>query len=199
MALPRFTVTGNVGEIDGASTAGYLDRDFPTELRVAFTTNLSPVTSLIRYESKLHKIDTVYAGIDNSGDLVHATMVAGVLTPNTDPITLVARNGIGVVDFQYKFDLQMLVAGTSDTWESLDSWWFDAALDGTTVALADVIPSAPTTRFRGPPANIVSGYFDVNEDLVLVNVDGSYTTPIELPASEVVTFVDNGDGTIQVG
>lgn len=204
MALPQFRVTGNLGEIlDGASTAGVLDVTHPTTLRVVFTTNFNNIHDIISYANGLWKVDEpIYAAVRSDGVLTHATMVAGVLTADSDPIVLVARNGIGADNFQYKFSLQTPTTGTDPWgytyWQELTSWWFDAGIGGATLNLADVAPVIGTDRKRGPAANIVSGYFDSNDDLVLVNVDGSYTTPIELPDS-VIVFVDNGDGTVQVG
>lgn len=204
MALPQFRVTGNLGEIlDGASTAGVLDVTYPTTLRIAFTTNFNNIHNVITYDGGLFKFsEPIYAGVESDGDLVHATMVDGELVVDTGPIYLVARNGINADDFQYKFSLQTPTAGTDPWgytyWQELTSWWFDAAIGGTTLDLSTVAPDVDTDRKRGPAANIVSGYFDTNDDLVLVNVDGSYTTPIELP-DNVIAFVDNGDGTVQVG
>lgn len=195
MALPRFTVTGNLAEIYGASTAGFFDLTYPTSLRVVFRTNFEPTTALITYEDNLFKVETIYAAVDENGDLRHGTMVANDIVADYDPVLLVARTGLGVPNFQHQFSLEKK---TGTVWSSLTSWWFDAALDGTTVDLSDVVPVPPTNRFRGPPANIVSGLFDGNDDLILYNVDGSYTTPIELPSGSI-TFIDNGDGTVQVG
>ena len=204
MALPQFTVTGNLGEIlTASSTAGVLDVTYPTTLRVAFSTNFDNVHDVISYGGNLFKFDNpVYAAVESDGNLVHATMVDGVLSADTDPIVLVARNGINAVDFQYKFALQTPATGTDpwgDTyWQELTSWWFDAGIGGASIDLSAVAPVSGTDRKRGPAANIVSGYLDSNGDLVLVNVDGSYTTPIAFPDGAIV-FVDNGDGTVQVG
>ena len=196
MALPQFTVTGNLFTIDGDTTASILDQDAPTTYRVTFTTNLSPTSDLIAYSGSLYTLDVVYAAVNASGVLVHATMgVENVLVPDTDPIVLVASNGLAVVDFQYRFQLEYPVG---NKWVALTHFWFDAPIDGVTIDLADVVPVAGTDRWRGAPASIVSGYFDGNDDLVLTNRDGSYTTPIALPAG-AIAFVDNGDGTVQVG
>ena len=202
MAIPQFTVTGNLGEILGDSTASVLDVTYPTTLRVVFTTNFDNVHDVITYGGNLYKVDEpIYAGIESDGDLVHATMVAGVLTADVDPIILVARNGINN-DMQYKFSLQEPAAGNDPWgytyWRELTSWWFDAGYGGATIDLSVVAPVIGTDRKRGPAANIVSGYFDGNDDLILVNADGSATTPIAIPAG-AITFVDNGDGTVQVG
>jgi hypothetical protein len=66
------------------------------------------------------------------------------------------------------------------------------------VDLADVVPVAGTDRWRGPRADVVSGYFDDAGDLVLVNVDNSETTPIDVLDGSSV-WLDNGDGTWSVG
>jgi len=195
MALPQFTVTGNLFEITGDTTASVLDETPPTTYRVSFTTNLSPTSDLIAYDGSLYKLDIVYGAIEDDGTLTHATMTAGgVLTPDTDPIVLVASNGLSVVNFQYRFQLEQPVG---NRWVPLTHFWFDAPLDGVTLDLADVVPVAGTDRWRGPAANVVSGYFNDAGDLVLVNVDGSYTTGIT-PLDGVLVFVDNGDGTWEI-
>ena len=193
MALPQFTVTGNLFEITGDTTASILDQDAPTTYRVTFTTNLSPTSDLIAYTGNLYKIDIVYAAISSSGALVHATMgVENVLVPDADPIVLVAANGLSVVDFQYRFQLEQPVG---NSWQALTHFWFDApTVSGGTVDLADIVPVAGTTRNRGPRADVVSGYFDDVDDMVLVNVDGSYTTGIT-PVDGVLVLIDNGDAT----
>ncbi len=197
MALPVFTVTGNISQIHGGTTLGILDDTYPTTThRVAFRSNLTAPDDLIKFDGVLYQVETVYAAIGSDGDLEHATMVANVITGTGDPVSLIAGGGIGVADFAWQFSLEELVGAR---WRTVTSWWFDAAINGATVDLSDVAPNPPATRYRGPPANIVSGEFDANDDLVLTNVDGSYTTPIELPASGVIAFVDNGDGTVQVG
>ena len=203
MALPQFTISGNIAEILGTSTASVLDLTYPSTLRVSFTTNFDSRHDLIAHDGKLYKFDTpIYAAVQTDGSLLHATMVDGVLTADSDPIILVGTDGINVSDFQYQFSLQKPTAGTDPWgytyWEELSSFWFDAALNGATLDLADVAPFTDTTRKRGPAAGIVSGYLDSNGDLILTNVDGSYTTPIVF-ASGTIVFVDNGDGTVQVG
>ena len=192
MALPQFTVTGNLFAIDGDTTASILDEDAPTTYRVTLTTNLTPNSDLIAYSGNLYKIDIVYAAIASDGSLVHATMGEGnVLVPDSDPIVLVASNGLAVVNFQYRFQLEQPVG---NAWQAVTHFWFDAPINGVTVDLADVVPVAGTDRFRGPRADVVSGYFDDDGDLVLVNVDGSYTTGI-IPLDGVLVWVDNSDGT----
>lgn len=196
MALPQFTVTGNLFEITGDTTSSVLDEIVPDTYRVTFTTNLSPTTDLVAFDGALYKIDIVYAGIKNTGELTHATMAAGnVLTLDDDPIVLVASNGLSVVDFQYRFQLEKPVG---NQWQALTHFWFDAAIDGATVDLADVVPVAGTNRWRGPAANVVSGYFDGDGDLVLVNVDGSYTSGIGPIPDGASVWVDLGDGTWEV-
>jgi len=197
MALPSFTVTGNLFEVTGDTTSSVLDQVPPTTYRISFTTNLSPTSDLIAYDGSLYKLDIVYGAIESDGTLTHATMTAGgVLTPDTDPIVLVASNGISVVDFQYRFQLEMPVG---NRWQALTHFWFDAPLDGVTLDLADVVPVAGTDRWRGPAANIASGYFDGDDNLVLVNVDGSYTTGIGPIVDGASVWVDNGDGTWSIG
>lgn len=197
MALPQFTVTGNLFEITGDTTSSVLDETAPTTYRVSFTTNLSPPSDLVAYEGNLYKLDIVYGAIESDGLLTHATMTAGgVLTPDTDPVVLVASNGLAVVDFQYRFQLEQPVG---NKWQTLTSFWFDAAIDGATIDLADVVPVAGTDRWRGRSANVVSGYFDGDGDLVLVNVDGTYTTGIGPIPDGASVWVDNGDGTWTVG
>lgn len=197
MALPSFTVTGNLFEITGDTTSSVLDETAPTTYRISFTTNLSPSSDLVAYDGSLYKLDIVYGAIESDGSITHATMTAGgVLTPDTDPIILVASNGLSVVDFQYRFQLEQPVG---NRWQALTHFWFDAPLDGVTLDLADVVPVAGTDRWRGPAANVVSGYFDGDDNLVLVNLDGSYTTPIGPIPDGASVWVDNGDGTWSVG
>jgi len=196
MALPSFTVTGNVFEIDGDTTSSVLDETAPTTYRVSFTTNLSPTSDLVAYDGSLYKLDIVYAGIESDGSLTHATMTAGgVLTLDADPIVLVAANGLSVVNFQYRFQLEKPVG---NAWQPLTNFWFDAPAGGATVDLADVVPVARTDRWRGPRADVVSGYFNDDDDLVLVNVDNSETTPIGPIPDGALVWVDNGDGTWEV-
>ena len=196
MALPQFTVTGNLFAIDGDTTVSILDQDAPTTYRVTFTTNLSPTSDLIAYTGSLYTLDVVYAAVNASGVLVHATMgVGNVLVPDADPIVLVASNGLAVVDFQYRFQLEYPVG---NKWVALTHFWFDAPIDGTVIDLADVVPVAGTDRWRGPAASVISGAFDGAGDLVLTNVDGSTTTGITPPASGLF-MVDHGDGTATFG
>ena len=196
MALPSFTVTGNLFEITGDTTASVLDETAPTTYRVSFTTNLNPTSDLVAYNGSLYKLDIVYAAVEVDGSLTHATMTTGnVLTPDTDPIVLVAANGLSVVNFQYRFQLEK---PNGHVWQPLTSFWFDAPAGGATVDLADVVPVAGTDRWRGPRGDVVSGYFNEDGDLVLVNVDNSETTPIDI-MDGVSVWVDNGDGTWSVG
>ena len=197
MTLPQFTVTGNLFEITGDTTSSVLDETAPTTYRVSFTTNLNPSSDLIAYNGTLYKIDIVYAGIESDGTLTHATMTAGgVLTLDSDPIVLVASNGLSVVNFQYRFQLEQPVG---NKWVALTNFWFDAPAGGATVDLADVVPVAGTDRWRGPRADVVSGYFDDAGDLVLVNVDNSETTPIGPIPDGASVWVDNGDSTWSIG
>ena len=76
---------------------------------------------------------------------------------------------------------------------------FDAPADDTDRNLIHYMP-LPGQKFgRGPGAwNIVSGSFDEDGNLVLVNDDGSSVAPIAPLDDGTLVFVDNGDGTVSV-
>ena len=79
------------------------------------------------------------------------------------------------------------------------SFSFDAPATTADRNLVQYMPLPGQKYARGPGAwNIVSGSFDEDGNLVLVNDDGSSVAPIAPLDDGTLVFVDNGDGTVSV-
>ena len=104
----------------------------------------------------------------------------------------------GIERLQYRVRAELTdLFGRPVRWHSL---CFDAPSDDSDRNLVHYMP-LPGQKFgRGPGAwNIVSGSFNGDGDLVLVNADGSTVDPITpLDDDGTLLFVDNGDGTVSV-
>lgn len=77
-------------------------------------------------------------------------------------------------------------------------FYFDAPVADIEKSLVSYMPRPGQKFGRGPASYLLGGVFDDNGRLVLINDNGSRTSPIE-PANGVLVFVDNGDGTWSVG
>lgn len=104
----------------------------------------------------------------------------------------------GLARLQYRVRAELTdLDGRPVRWHSFS---FDAPSDDGDRNLVHYMP-LPTQKFgRGPGAwNIVSGSFNEDGDLILVNADGSTVDPITpLDDDATLLFVDNGDGTVSV-
>lgn len=77
-------------------------------------------------------------------------------------------------------------------------FYFDAPSTDVIRYLTSYMPTPGQNFGRGPGAwNLVGGTFNNNGDLILQNEDGSTLSPI--PTSDVLIFIDNGDGTWSIG
>jgi len=133
MALPKFTVTGNIFDIVGDTNGGELEEKrygdgLWTRARVVFTPNI-PRGQVVRYDGNVYHLKPVEAEIMPDGSLAY----------KGGTVTLVANDdGLDVDDLQYKVE----IAG-------LAPFWFDAPEDGQTVDLYDLVPAAHRDIFRG--------------------------------------------------
>lgn len=182
MAAPTFTLTTG----DGFAARIGTTREELAGAKLTFKSNVT-FGGLVVVDDGMELLDKVVVTLDDDGKINGDTGV--VLLAHDDSLNL-----------SEPLEWQVSFSGVTNRGfdKVITPWWFDAPGDGGSINLTDVMPPPGQLSKRGPAAKIVSGYFDGNDDLVLVNVDGSETTPIELP-DDVITFVDNGDGTVQVG
>ena len=192
MALPSFTITGNLFDITGDIVASELYEFPPTTLRFVFTPNLANINDVVEYNGNLYRIRPVYAGIEDDGTIVHASMVNGQVVTNGDSVKLLAEDaGLSVSGLMWRAALEA-PTNSGTLWREVTSWWFYAAADGVTVDLPTVDPAV-----LGDGPRLVTGSFS-GGDVTFVNQDGSELLPITIPAGTLV-FTDNGDGTWSVG
>ncbi|MGB0877551.1 MAG: hypothetical protein ACPGXI_10880 [Mycobacterium sp.] len=182
MAAPTFTLTTG----DGFAARIGTTREELAGAKLTFRTNVT-LGGMVVIDDGMELIDKVVVTLDENGKINGDNGV--VLLANDDSLNLSSP-----LEWQVSFS-----GVTNRGFEKvITPWSFDAPGDGESINLTDVMPPPGQLSKRGPAASIVSGYFDDNDDLVLVNRDGSYTTPIELP-DDTIAFVGNGDGTVQVG
>jgi len=186
MALPKFTVTGNLYDIPGLISAGQLVTHAIAD-QVTFVCNLGP-----------NDFFTWAGGLYRAPHVVVATVnVDGSI----DPQLLLANDpGLNVTGLQWRIDIG-----------KVKFWWFPAGANGTTVDLATVsrVPSARVNAVAGATmAEIVAAVGDVDSGLrtaleaagiggggvggvsLVDNGDGTATI-----SSTTGALVDNGDGT----
>lgn len=185
MALPSFTVVGNLFEILGDVSESELVESPPTTLRLTFTPNISSVSTPVTYDGNLYKIGIVYGGIEDDGTIVHSSIVNGVNVTDGDPIQLLAQDaGLNVTGLMWKVSLEAPIADKTG-WTLLMSWWIDAYADGATVDLSQVAPSVEA------PANLNLVTYDL--DTVTVVGEALITAPSELAAREAISAVSDFD------
>jgi len=191
MALPSFTVTGNLFEITGAISASELAELAPTTLRFTFTTNLTNVNDMVTYNGNLYKIGQVYAGIEEDGTILQASMVNGQVVNSNDNVRLLAQDSsLNVTNLYWRVQLEAPVA---TRWRELTSWWIVAAADGATVNLEDTVTD---TELISAPW-LAGGTFS-DGSVTFTDSAGGTLTPIAIPDG-VLVWVDNGDSTWSVG
>lgn len=191
MALPSFTVTGNLFEITGAISASELAEFPPTTLRFTFTTNLTNVHDMVTYNGNLYKIGQVYAGIEDDGTILQASMVNGQVVNSSDNVKLLAQDpSLNVTNLYWRVQLESPI-GTR--WRELTSWWIIAASDGATVNLEDTVTDTELISAPWLTGGTIS-----DGAVTFTDSAGGTLTPIDIPAG-VSVWVDNGDSTWSVG
>lgn len=141
VALPSFTVTGNVfdllGNIAGGEIVGNgLGGAVPAT--VTFTSNV-PSDAFVRWDGELYRVAEVVATVNGSGEILR----------NGDPVQLLANDaGLSVENLQWEVH-----AG------STRRFWFDAPADGDTLDVGAVAP-VPAVSLVGLASLPVSGLTD---------------------------------------
>lgn len=183
MAAPQFTLKAG----DGFAARLGVDRSALPGVKVTFKPNITR-GGLVTVDDGMELVEDVVIHLDSNGKLNGNTGIA--LLANDASLGLVEPLEWRVVcsGFRNENGFERHIAAFS----------FDAPGDGDEINLADMVPPPGQVNRRGPAAAIASGYFDENDSLILVNIDQSQTSPIELPDGAIV-FIDNGDGTVGVG
>lgn len=186
MTIPQCVITCD----DLAALIGVSETSLAgTEVR--FTCNIND-GELLAIGEVLCRVEQVRGIINSEGALEDLNGNPGV--------TLLASDVNIVLDepLQWKVSFSRVVVDGFK--RAVHPFWFEAPGDGETEDLSTLAPAPGQYEHQaGPPApRLVGGYFNDDEDLVLINADGSELSPIT-PADDVLFLVDNGNGTVAVG
>lgn len=132
MALPSFTLTGNLKEIVSDVDTGELTEAVLSRASIVFESNVGSDT-LITWEDTAYAVEAIVGRIDTTGAIVN---IDGA------PLELLAQDdGLNVTGLQWRVSITIPTSSIPPlARKQIRPFWIDAPNDGDTVDLAEVLP-----------------------------------------------------------
>lgn len=137
MALPSFTLTGNLQEILGDVIGDELAETDLSRAIVQLQCNV-PEDALIVWNDVAYVVQPVNALVDTDGN---------ILNEDGDPLLLLAEDaGLSISDLQWRINISIPASSTPPLpGKRLRPWWIDAGEDGDIIDLSQIAPVPGTS------------------------------------------------------